>query len=156
MLTALALALFQEAKKDEAPAFGPMEVGIAAEVLGAHFSQDELELMLPDVLERLKEFEKLRAVPLANDVASALVFVPLPSAFASKTSSKESVMILASGPAARPADLEELAYYPIGELELLIRRRLVSSEELVQVFLRRLKRLDPQLHCVVTLLEDRA
>lgn len=156
MLIPLALVLFQEAGQDEAPAFGPLEVGLAAEVLGAHFSEAELTLMLPDVLERLKEFEKLRAVPLANDVASALVFMPRPSAFVSAKGSSESVMILASGPAERPADLEELAYYPIGELELLIQRRLVSSEELVRVFLGRLKRLDPQLLCVVTLLEERA
>jgi len=156
MLIPLALVLFQEVRKDEAPAFGPLEVGLAAEVLGAHFSEAELELMLPDVLERLAEFERLRAVPLTNDVASALVFQPRPSEFVSEANAEKTVVILASGPAERPADLEELAYYPIGELELLIRRRLVTSEELVQVFLGRLKRLDPQLQCVVTLLEERA
>ena len=157
MLAPLALAFLQESPATAEPApFGPMEVGVAAEVLGLHFSEKELELMLPDVLERLREFEKLRKVPLANEVAPALLFAPAPGQLRSARPSSPGSVVLASGPAERPADLESLAFLPIGELELLVRRRLVSCEEIARTFLARLRRLDATLHCVVTFTEERA
>ena len=156
MLTALALALFQEEKQDEAPAFGPMEVGIAAEVLGAHFSEQELELMLPDVLERLKEFERLRAVPLANDVAPALLFVPEPEFRYTKVEPPATRFQPPAVLPARPAELEALAYLTIAELRPYLDGKVVSCLELTEMFLARLKRLDAKLACVVTLTEERA
>lgn len=156
MLTALAFVLFQEEKKDEAAAFGSMEVGIAAEVLGAHFGEQELELMLPDVLERLAEFERLRAVPLANEVAPALLFVPQRAAFEDARRVTRTLPKYHAQPGQRPADLEELAFAPIGVLSELVHERSVSCLELAELFLARLERLDAQLHCVVTLTRERA
>jgi hypothetical protein len=125
-------------------------------VLGLHFSEKELGLMLPDVLERLKEFERLRAVPLANEVAPALLFAPLPEMLG-RPSSDEHERPHWSGPfPGRPEDLEELAFQPLWVLEEHLVRRQVSCVELTRMFLGRLERLDEKLHCVVTLTEDRA
>ncbi len=157
MLVPVLLALLQDAPtaKDPAP-FGALEVGIAADVLGLHFSEQELELMLPDVLERLKEFERLRAVPLANEVAPALVFWPTP-ALTTETNSGAVHGTIASGPPLqRPADLEQLAYLSIPELSAHLRDKTITCVELAEVFMARLERLDAQLHCVVTLTRDRA
>jgi Asp-tRNA(Asn)/Glu-tRNA(Gln) amidotransferase A subunit family amidase len=55
-----------------------------------------------------------------------------------------------------PADLDELAFLPVTELSELVRRRRVSSLQLTQMYLARLKRYDPVLRCVITLTEDRA
>ena len=151
------ISLLQDKTAVAEPArFGVDEVGIAAEVLGLSFSEKELALMLPDVLERLQEFEKLRAVPLRNEVAPALLFAPDPEQLGRPTPAEHGAVILASGPAQRPSDLESLVFFPISELEILVHRRLVTCEELVRVFLGRLKRLDKELHCVVTLTEERA
>jgi Asp-tRNA(Asn)/Glu-tRNA(Gln) amidotransferase A subunit family amidase len=51
---------------------------------------------------------------------------------------------------------EDLAFLPVTELSELVRRRRVSSLELTQMYLARLKKYDPVLHCVITLTEDRA
>jgi Asp-tRNA(Asn)/Glu-tRNA(Gln) amidotransferase A subunit family amidase len=142
------------APADDAP-FGALEIGVAADVLGLHFSEKELVLMLPDVLERLREFEQLRAVPLANDVAPVLVFVPQPEPSGSLIPA-EVRPARAPERRARPADLEELAYAGIPELAALVRQRDVSCVELAETFLARLERLDPRLHCVVTLTKERA
>lgn len=159
MLALLALAFLQEspaAAQEAPPPFGPTEIGVAAEVLGLHFTEKELELMLPDVLERLQEFEKLRGIPLANPVAPALVFVPAPQAFRDGPP-PESPAFSYSGPRPeRPADLEQLAFEPIWVLSELVRQKVVTCEELARMYLDRLKRLDPMLHCVVTLTEERA
>jgi Asp-tRNA(Asn)/Glu-tRNA(Gln) amidotransferase A subunit family amidase len=52
--------------------------------------------------------------------------------------------------------LEGLAYLSVRELAELVKTRKVSSLDLTKMYLARLKRLDPQLHCVITLTEERA
>ena len=157
MLVPLIVAFIQDGPAEKEPApFGPLEIGIAADVLGLHFSEKELELMLPDVLERLKECERLRAVPLANEVVPALHFLPAPEAMREIASPETHAPADGGPPARRPENLEELAYTPIWTLHSLLEHKLVSCEELTSTYLARLKRLDPQLHCVVTLTEERA
>ena len=55
-----------------------------------------------------------------------------------------------------PANRNDLAYYSIPELASLIKRRKITSVELTQFFLDRLKRYGPVLHCVIELREDSA
>jgi Asp-tRNA(Asn)/Glu-tRNA(Gln) amidotransferase A subunit family amidase len=156
MLAALALAHLQDTPAEKEPApFGPMEVGIAAEVLGLHFTEPELELMLPDVLERLRELQRLRALPLPNDLAPVLSFAP--ARFApERTAPSGGYRTGSSRPRARPVNLEDLAYESLPWLRELLAEHLVTSVELTEMYLARLKRLDAQLHCVITLTEERA
>jgi amidase len=49
---------------------------------------------------------------------------------------------------------DELAFRPALELAELIRRREVSSEELVRLYRERIERLDPELNAYVTLADD--
>ena len=56
----------------------------------------------------------------------------------------------------RPADLEEVAFWPLTHLARLIETREVSAVELTEMYLSRLERLNPVLNCVVTLTPDRA
>jgi Asp-tRNA(Asn)/Glu-tRNA(Gln) amidotransferase A subunit family amidase len=55
-----------------------------------------------------------------------------------------------------PADLEDLAFLPVTELSELVRRHRVTSTQLTQMYLARLKKYDPVLHCVISVTEDRA
>jgi len=55
-----------------------------------------------------------------------------------------------------PQDSDDIAYFTVSELSRLIRSRRVSSTELTRLYLERLKRLDPKLLCVVTLMESQA
>jgi Asp-tRNA(Asn)/Glu-tRNA(Gln) amidotransferase A subunit family amidase len=56
----------------------------------------------------------------------------------------------------RSENIEELAFLPVTELSELLRRKRVTSVELTQMYLARLKKYDPVLKCVITLTEDRA
>jgi Asp-tRNA(Asn)/Glu-tRNA(Gln) amidotransferase A subunit family amidase len=56
----------------------------------------------------------------------------------------------------RPARVEDLAFLPVTELSELVRRQRVTSLELTQMYLERLKKYDPVLRCVISLTEDRA
>ena len=59
-----------------------------------------------------------------------------------------------SGPV--PTSEEDLAFLPVHRLAALIRAREITSAELTEVYLDRLRRLDPVLLCAVTILEGRA
>jgi len=56
----------------------------------------------------------------------------------------------------RPANLEDLAFAPVTALARLIRSGKVTSTELTQMYLARLKKYGPRLECVITLTEDLA
>lgn len=57
---------------------------------------------------------------------------------------------------AKPLDSSELAFASIAEQANLLALKQLSSRELTELYLARLKRYDPILKCVVTLLEDHA
>ena len=56
----------------------------------------------------------------------------------------------------RPENLEEAAFYPVTQLAELIRTRQVTSLELTEMYLARLKRYDPALKCVAAYTEELA
>jgi Asp-tRNA(Asn)/Glu-tRNA(Gln) amidotransferase A subunit family amidase len=55
-----------------------------------------------------------------------------------------------------PSDLEELAFWPITHLSQLIESRRVSSRDLTEMYLSRLKKYGQKLECVITLTEELA
>lgn len=55
-----------------------------------------------------------------------------------------------------PTDEADLAFLPVSRLAALIRERHISSVELTELYLDRMKRYDPILMCAVTILEGRA
>jgi Asp-tRNA(Asn)/Glu-tRNA(Gln) amidotransferase A subunit family amidase len=54
----------------------------------------------------------------------------------------------------RPANLEDVAFWPVVQLAQLIKTRQVTSTELTKMYLERLHRYNPTLNCVVTMLDE--
>jgi Asp-tRNA(Asn)/Glu-tRNA(Gln) amidotransferase A subunit family amidase len=138
------------------PDLTPGQIAGAEAVAGITFTESERDLMLEDLRESRVAYAQIRSTPLPNSLASALVFDPrVPGA--PLGSAPHQAAALSDGPATgRPDDLEALAFAPITQLAALIRTRQVSAVELTEMYLARLKRFDPLLHCVVTLTEERA
>jgi len=133
-----------------------MEMVAAAERV-AGFSLTDAERR--DIIKRLNalrdRYEFMRAVPIDNSVPPALVFNPVPAGMSIPKGSGKPFRI--SRPrVSRPASEEELAFLPLISLSRLIETRTVSSTELTGMYLSRLKKYDPLLHCVVTLTEEMA
>ncbi len=57
---------------------------------------------------------------------------------------------------ALPTNPAEIAFLPVHRLAALIRQRKISSVDLTEIYLERMKKFDPTLLCAVTILEDRA
>ena len=131
-------------------------IASAEEVAGLHFDAAERELMLDGLKQQEQRIEALHKVSLANSVSPAIVFDPRPPG-KKIPAPMHRPMVRSKVPArARGADVEELAFLPVTELSELVRRKRVTSVELTQMYLARLKRYDPVLKCVISLTEDRA
>ncbi len=55
-----------------------------------------------------------------------------------------------------PGSDEEIAYAPVHQLSRWIESRALTSERLTQIYLARIERFDPKLHCVITLTREHA
>lgn len=155
LLTVLALpTLLGHAAAADAP-FDTAQVRAAEAVLGLRLTDAERALMLPDLVEQLGAYGSLRARQPANEVAPALRLDPW------QTRAREAIADAPAryadpGAQTRPADLDDLAFADVAVLGRLVRDRQVTCVELAEWSLDRLRRHDPQLHCVVTLLPERA
>ena len=127
----------------------------AEKLAGLEFTDDERELMLKGLDELREDYAKLRDVPLDNSVPPALRFEPV---LPGMEIPERQLTARGSRPrlAARPSDDAELAFLPVTELGNLVRIGAMTSVELTTLYLDRLKTYDPELHCVITLTEERA
>jgi Asp-tRNA(Asn)/Glu-tRNA(Gln) amidotransferase A subunit family amidase len=130
-------------------------IASAEEVAGITFDPAERELMLDGLKQQEQRIEALHKVVLLNSVIPAIVFDPLPPG---KKIASEPRRPMVRGKVvhrALPAE-DELAFLPVTELSELVRRKRVTSVQLTQMYLTRLKKYDPVLKCVISLTEDRA
>ncbi|MFL5499454.1 MAG: amidase [Gemmatimonadaceae bacterium] len=131
-------------------------IASAEEVAGVHFEPAERELMLDGLKQQEQRIEALHKVSLPNSVSPAIVFSPLPPGKKVPMDPRRPMVRSRIAPSNAPADLEELAFLPLTALSELIRRGRVTSMQLTQMYIARLKKFDPVLRCVISLTEDRA
>jgi Asp-tRNA(Asn)/Glu-tRNA(Gln) amidotransferase A subunit family amidase len=121
---------------------------------GLDFTQTERDTFLTTLKVLKKRFDTLRTIDLPNSVPVPLYFDPrlpgqvLPTGM--------DAYLFQELPTKRPENIEECAFYTIGQLAHLIRTQQVTSLELTTMYLDRLKRHGPTLECVVTLTEELA
>ena len=131
-------------------------IASAEEVAGLRFEPAERELMLDGLKQQEQRIEALHKIPIDNSVSPAIVFDPLPPGKKIEPAPRRPMRRSKVAARAKPADLDELAFLPVTELSELVRRQRVTSLELTQMYIARLKKYDPVLRCVITLTEDRA
>jgi len=120
-----------------------------------HFDSVEQAMIDPGISELVDAYREIRAYGLPNSTPPALQFNPLPYGFQIPGPTEKIEWDIPEG-ITRP-DLEaDLAFMTIPELASLLRSGEISSLALTEFFLNRLKKYDPQLHCVVSLTEEYA
>jgi Asp-tRNA(Asn)/Glu-tRNA(Gln) amidotransferase A subunit family amidase len=125
----------------------------AAEVAGLTFTDQRMEQMLADVNKNVPRYEAVRIVPLDNSVATPVYFNPIVPGM--KIDRTKGVFRPSKPPkVTRPANLEAAAFWSVPQLAELIRTKQVSSLELTQMYLGRLKRFNQKLLCAVTITEE--
>ncbi len=133
------------------------DVEAASKISGLEFTLKEKKLMLEDLETNLKNFRKMREIPLENSVPPALQFNPLPAGFDLERYRGQNELVFDEPEEVKlPENLEDLAFYSVRELAWLIKNRRIGCEFLTRLYLERLKKYGPKLRCTVTLTEELA
>jgi Asp-tRNA(Asn)/Glu-tRNA(Gln) amidotransferase A subunit family amidase len=151
----VAICTYSCNKQQKANEISTENIEYAEQMIGLNFTPDERDSMLSGLQNVLRDYEKIRNYHISNNIPPALLFNPLPSGFKPDIIQKsikwdfpESVEL--------PKNLDDLAFYSVAELSVLIRQRKISSVELTQFYIDRLKKFGDTLQCVITLTEDLA
>lgn len=136
----------------------PLTAGIvkeAQQIIGVEFSDAQADSMLNNLEEFKVKYGKLRAMNMPNSVVPALNFNPVPIGFVNPDGSN-GFKVSKIPKITLPANRDELAFYTVTQLAELIRTKQISSVELTQFFIARLKKYNGQLFNVITFTEEHA
>lgn len=126
------------------------DIAAAENLIGIAMTDVERALMLEDIRAQREAYAQLRTVELPNDLPPALVFDP---GFVIRDT--ESTPEWSPVEARSPAE-GEFAFLSVAELGALLRAGEVTSVELTEYFLERIRARDDVLHAVITLTDELA
>ena len=155
-------AVFQRALAADAETAGAVTAEMIQQaewIAGISLPEGERKDLAKTLTQTLRDIRALRKVDVSYDVPPALVFDPAPwmaDARATGNPARRAVEPISSVAPKKPGSDDDLAFLPVTSLSALLRTQQVSSVELTKLYLERLKKYDPVLHCVVTLTEDTA
>ncbi|MEP6506787.1 MAG: amidase [Gemmatimonadales bacterium] len=130
-------------------------IAAAEEMAGLKFDEAERTMMLDGLKQQESRIEALHKIAISNSIGPALVFNPVPAGKKIPNGPRRA-MVRSRVTVSAPANPDALAFMTVNQLSDLMRRRKITATQLTDLYLERLKRYDPVLHCVITLTEDRA
>ena len=150
--TLLPGVLWAQLQQDSAQRITQPMLANALALSGLTFTEDEQKALLQSANQNLTRYEEMRKTHIANDVAPPFYFSPLVPGM--KVNRAKLPLRFSTPHVRRPANLEDVAFWPITQLAQLLRSRQVTSLELTEMYLARLHRYNDKLNCVVTFLDD--
>ena len=132
-------------------------LGAAQHIIGVYLPGQERESARPLITRNRDHYESIRKIEIPVETEPAFSFrPPRPRAEGRVAAPAPSRTTRPHGRRNRslPASLDDLAYEPVTTLAPLVAARRVSSTDLTRMYLARLERHDPTLHCIVTLTAD--
>ncbi len=139
----------------ETPDLTTENVSHAEKLIGLDFSPAERDSMMQDLRRQKQGYKAMREVDLPNSVPPIIEFNPVPGWMDLEKSPSGTRWDLPEN-VSKPEDTEELAFYSLPELSVLIRERRITSEKLTKMYIKRLKEYSDTLKCLITLTEDLA
>jgi Asp-tRNA(Asn)/Glu-tRNA(Gln) amidotransferase A subunit family amidase len=129
------------------------DLNTAAKVAALQFTEPELDSMLGNVRFERMNIENMRGFPLDNGTPMTLAHSPV---IPGMTFNKAQQPVTWNIPAnvSLPKNKNELAFYSILKLASLIKNKKITSVELTQFFIDRLKKFNDSMHFVVSFTED--
>lgn len=131
------------------------EVQVAQKLIGLEFSDAKIDTMLDYLEENRRGYEQMRTFDLPYTTEPALYFEPFPAGFQFPEETPTQTWQIPSN-TELPDDPESIAFMPILELASLIKNRKLSSVQLTEIYLARIKEHDPRLLSFITVTEDLA
>ncbi len=138
----------------EAPTITKDMLAHALAMSGLSFTEEQQDDLLEGANQNLEGYQEIRGLEIPNDVSPPYYFSPLTPGM--EVSLGTDLLRFSTPEVARPAELEQVAFWPVMDLAQLLRTRQVTSVELTEMYLARLHRYNELLNCVVTFLDDLA
>jgi Asp-tRNA(Asn)/Glu-tRNA(Gln) amidotransferase A subunit family amidase len=128
----------------------------AEKIIGLEFTEAQRERIVQNLNNNVPFYEAMRALEMPNETPFPLYFDPTPPGKQYSFDPQIEIEWDIPENISLPDNQADLAFYTVAELSALIRDRKITSVELTQFFLDRLKEHNPKLEAVVTLTEERA
>ncbi|MFX1257919.1 MAG: amidase [Promethearchaeota archaeon] len=122
-------------------------------IAGLEFTEEKREQMLGLLNQFLSNYLEQRKYKLEYNIEPPVYFNPqLTGVNYFKESKQNNFSKLKR--VDLPSNIEEVAFYSLTQLSWLIKEKKISSIDLTNLYLQRLKKYNPKLECVITLTED--
>ncbi|MEE1961271.1 amidase [Allomuricauda taeanensis] len=135
--------------------FTKRDVKKSERLIGIHFSKEARDTLYPYLQRNREGFDSLRKYPLDNAVFPAIRFDPIPFGFEMPEQWENQTWEIPDH-VEIPEPYDLLAFYTIPQLASLIKHQKITSTELTQFFLDRLKKYQPMLQCSITITDSLA
>ena len=130
-------------------------VQLAQQLIDLNFTETEIDSMIESLRYAREDYKNLRTIEIENAIVPRLFFDPRPKNFTTDTQ-QDLINWNLPTQVDLPQNMENLAFYSVAELASLIKQKKLSSVQLTNIYLDRLKRYGDTLECIVTLTEDLA
>ena len=148
--------LYTQVVEDDEPKITADHIAEAETILGLSFTEEERALLVENLNEQLGQYERMREHDIPNERAPAFTFDPRRSGAEIPDEAPGDGNDVSLPSPDRPGSAEDLAFSSVAELAHLLRERAVTSMELTELALQRLRRHDEKLNAVITYTEERA
>ncbi|WP_373523376.1 amidase [Aquiflexum sp.] len=131
------------------------EIRAAQNLLNLDFSKAEIETMISYLENNRKGYDSMRTYNLENDVTPAVSFDPYPLDLTISPSNGHHDWVINES-VKLPDNSDEIAFLSIQELAGLLKSNKLTSLELTEIYLQRIKKYDAQLLAFITITEELA
>ncbi len=130
-------------------------IAAAERVLGVCYTDSERRLMVGNLAPQVEKAQQRRSLVFPNNLAPALRFDPRPPGFRAPAPQLP-VRWSEDGPDSLPGDEESIAFAPVAHLSRWLRRGVLSSTRLTEIYLTRIEAHADQLECYVSVAAEQA
>lgn len=116
------------------------------------FTPAERDSLFQNLKDYQSMLQSLHANTPSNSIPMSLVFDPVPAGFVPQTEQRQIDWGLPKD-VLLPANPSEIAFLPVYKLAVLIKKRKITSTQLTQIYIARLKKYSDTLQCSILLLE---
>ncbi len=141
--------------KSQESAFTKKDIASAQKLIGLEFGEQAIDTLYQYLERNKRGYDSLRKFTTSNETFPAITFDPHPVGYEPKLGRVQHDFKIPAD-VEMPDNKEELAFYSIPKLASLIRSRKITSTELTELYINRIKRYDGQLLSVITITEELA
>ena len=128
------------------------DIKTSGKLIGINYTEQEIDSMYVYVRNRTREYNKRFQLKLNNSVPMSLWQSPVLPGMQFETIQKPVLWNIPST-ATMPRNKNDLAFYTVMQLAALIKNKKITSVELTQFFIDRLKKWGDTLQCVISITE---